>query len=58
MSDRRTIKVTTINVLNTTEREAIRVALDEYISRHGDKKAWSQKVVLEDMLDGLLWSKP
>lgn len=36
----------------------IRLALEEYVCKHGKEKAWVQDVVLAEMLDGLLWSRP
>jgi hypothetical protein len=45
----------TIRSLNEHERGAIRVALEEYINRHGVQIGWSQKIVNEEMLDKLLW---
>jgi len=43
-----------IRSLNEHERQSIQDALNHYIETQPNK-AWSQKVILADMLDGLLW---
>ena len=52
------IFVSKLTALNEYERSSIRIALEEYIFRHGPDKAWSQRVVLEDMLPFLMWGRP
>lgn len=51
------VTVCEIRSLNGNERQSIRVALEEYIARHGEDKAWSQKVILETMLEYLFWGR-
>ncbi len=49
------IKRLNIRSLNDVEQQSIRNALQFYVDHFGEKKAWSQKVILDDMLTGLLW---
>lgn len=64
MSQQRTISnVRSIRPLNQNEKDAIRDALEHYIALYPRKKTgndltWSQRIILEDMLDGLMWAEP
>jgi hypothetical protein len=51
--------ITQLTKLNLNETQAIRAALTYYISVFGSPnhdRAWSQRVILEDMLDKLYWA--
>jgi hypothetical protein len=49
------MKIREIRPLNSNECQAIAAALDLYIATFGDKKAWSQKVIRDEMLFELMW---
>lgn len=51
------MNIKNIRPLNDAERKAIGSALSYYITVHGDKKSWSQKVILEEMLYELMWAE-
>jgi hypothetical protein len=49
------VKIKQIRPLNEHEKASLHTALTEYIAIWGDKQAWSQKVLRDEMLDQLLW---
>lgn len=51
----RAVTVTKIIGLNEHEKKAIREALTEYIFNHGEREAWAQRVVLDEMLPNMFW---
>jgi hypothetical protein len=50
------MNVKSIRPLNDDERRAIGSALREYIANNGEKKAFAQKVILDEMLYELMWA--
>lgn len=52
------ILVRSIQTLNENERGAIREALAEYICNHPGKSSYVQKIILDEMLEVLMWAKP
>jgi hypothetical protein len=49
------VSIRKITALTNYEREMIRVALDDYIEKHGARRAWSQKVIRDEILPLMFW---
>jgi hypothetical protein len=48
--------ITKITALNNFERGSIRKALEEYIANHPGKASFAQKIILDEMLDVMMWA--
>ena len=45
-----------IKPLTLGERTAIKQALEFYVRSHSDRESWAQNIVLNEMLDSLMWA--
>ena len=51
-------KVVRIMPLTMAENNILRDALQHYIDSKGEKTAYGQKIMLDEMLDDLMWAVP